>query len=147
MSSIDARGGFTLIEVLAVMTIVALASTLVLATYGGTGRVRLKSVVLETAALLRRERQSAMLSGRDRMVVLDAEGRAFVGQAGGSVALPRDVALDVLGMNRFSGYRRAVVQFHPDGASTGAVLKFTRDRMEYVIRVNWFTGGVMIDAP
>ena len=40
--------------------------------------------------------------------------------------------------------RQAVVRFHPDGASTGAVLKLSREKAEYEIRVNWYTGGVAI---
>ena len=42
--------------------------------------------------------------------------------------------------------RSAVVRFHPDGASTGAVLKLSREKAEYEIRVNWYTGGVAIET-
>jgi general secretion pathway protein H len=146
MSNADRRDGFTLIEVMAVMMIIALASTLVFAMSPGTGRAGLKATVFETAALLRRERESAILSGRDRGVALDSQLRTFIGQTGGTVVLPRDVALDVLGADWFSGTKRAVVQFHPDGASSGAALKFTREQAGYLIRVNWFTGGVVVDA-
>ena len=41
--------------------------------------------------------------------------------------------------------RFAVVRFHPDGASSGAVLKLSREKAEYEIRVNWYTGGVSIE--
>ena len=146
MSNADRLNGFTLIEVMAVMMIIALASSLIFAVSPGTGRAGLKAAVFETAALLRRERESAILSGRDRGVALDSERRTVIGQTAGTVALPRDVALDVLGADRFSGMKRAVVQFHPDGASSGAVLRFSRDQAGYMIRVNWFTGRVAIDA-
>jgi general secretion pathway protein H len=110
----------------------------------GTGRAGLKAVTLQTASLLRRERLGAILTGRDREVSLDSRRRILVGDGGGIVALPRDVALDILGIDALWSGRQAVVRFHPDGASTGAVLKLSREKAEYEIRVNWYTGGVAI---
>ena len=140
----DRCGGFTLIEVVAVMLIIALVASLVVAKIPGTGRGRLKAVALETAALLRRERLGAVMTGRDRQVSIDGEQRVLVGDGGDIVAVPRDVVLDVLGIDALWSGRQAVVRFHPDGASTGAVLKLSREKAEYEIRVNWYTGGVAI---
>jgi general secretion pathway protein H len=42
--------------------------------------------------------------------------------------------------------RATVVRFHPDGASSGAVLRLSREKAGYEIRVNWYTGGVSIEA-
>jgi general secretion pathway protein H len=142
--STDRCGGFTLIEVVAVMLIIALVASLAVAKIPGTGRGRLKAVALETAALLRRERLGAVMTGRDRQVSVDGEQRVLVGDGGDVVAVPRDVVLDILGIDALWSGRQAVVRFHPDGASTGAVLKLSREKAEYEIRVNWYTGGVAI---
>lgn len=142
--STDRRAGFTLIEVVAVMLIIALVSSLAVTMMPGTGRGGLKALTLETAALLRRERLGAVLTGRDRQVSLDGERRVLVGDGGDVLAIPRDVALDVLGIDALWSGRQAVVRFTPDGASTGAVLKLSRENAEYEIRVNWYTGGVAI---
>jgi general secretion pathway protein H len=136
--------GFTLIEVIAVMLIVALVASLAVAIMPGTGRAGLKALALQTGSLLRRERLGAILTGRDREVSLDAERRVLVGAGGDIVALPRDVVLDILGADALWSGRLAVVRFHPDGASTGAVLKLSREKAEYEIRVNWYTGSVAI---
>ena len=56
MWSTEPKSGFTLIEVLAVMLIIALVASLVIAMSPGTGRVKLKALTLEIAALFRRER-------------------------------------------------------------------------------------------
>jgi general secretion pathway protein H len=140
----DRRAGFTLIEVVAVMLIIALVASLAVTMMPGTGRGRLKALTLETAALLRRERLGAVLTGRDRQVSLDGERRVLVGDGGNVLAIPRDVVLDVLGIDALWSGRQAVVRFTPDGASTGAVLKLSRENAEYEIRVNWYTGGVAI---
>src|SRR6478736_4564763 len=142
--NVDRGAGFTLIEVVAVMLIIALVASLAVTMMPGTGRGGLKALTLETAALLRRERLGAVLTGRDRQVSLDGERRVLVGDGGNVLAIPRDVVLDVLGIDALWSGRQAVVRFTPDGASTGAVLKFSRENAEYEIRVNWYTGGVAI---
>jgi len=140
----DSRAGFTLIEVMAVMLIIALVAALAVTMMPSTGRAGLKAVTMQTAALLRRERLGAILTGHDREVSLDRDRRIFVGDGGDTVALPQDITLDVLGIDALWSGRQAVVRFHPDGASTGAVLKLSREKVEYEIRVNWYTGGVAI---
>jgi len=122
-----------------VMLIIALVASLVVTMMPGTGRAGLKALTLQTASLLRRERLGAMMTGRERGVSLDGERRVLVGEGGDAVALPPDVALDILGIDALRAGRLAVVRFHPDGASTGAVLKLSREKTEYEIRVNWYT--------
>ena len=145
MWSNDRKAGFTLIEVVAVMLIIALVVSLAITMMPGTGRAQLKAVTLEAAALLRRERLGAILTGRDRHVSIDGERRVLVGDGGGAVAIPRDVTIDLLGADNLSMDRSAVVRFHPDGASSGAVLRLSREKAGYEIRVNWYTGGVSIE--
>jgi general secretion pathway protein H len=127
------------------MLIIALVASLVITMVPGSGRARLKAVTLETAALLRRERLGAMLTGRERHMSLDGERRVLVGDGGDIVAIPRDVIVEVLGVTELRTDRFAVVRFYPDGASSGAVLKLSREKAEYEIRVNWYTGGVTIE--
>jgi general secretion pathway protein H len=95
MSSADRTAGFTLIEVVAVMLIVALVASLVITMPHGTGRASLKAVTLETATLLRRERVGAILGGRARRVSLAGDRRVLVGDSGDTVAIPPDVAVDL----------------------------------------------------
>jgi general secretion pathway protein H len=140
------EAGFSLLEVVAVMLIVALVSGLAVAIAPRTGRAQLKAVALETAALFRRERLGAVLTGRNRVVSLDGERRSLVGDSGDVVVIPRDVVVGVVGVDeRWSG-RQAVVRFHPDGASSGTVFRVSRQGMEYEIRVNWYTGGVVLET-
>jgi len=86
----------------------------------------------------------AGLTGKERQVSLDGERRVLVGDGGNVLTIPRDVVLDVLGIDAVWSGRQAVVRFTPDGASSGAVLKLSRENAEYEIRVNWYTGGVAI---
>ena len=143
MSNADHRAGFTLVEMMAVMLIVALVATLAVTLTRGSGRPELKAVTLQAAALLRRERIGAWLTGRERTISLDSLSRTLIGDGGGVVAIPRDIRLDVLSA-REEAPLLTVVRFHPDGASTGAELRFSRENVRYDIQVNWYTGGVTI---
>jgi general secretion pathway protein H len=142
--SLHRQAGFTLVEVMSVMLIIALVASLAVTIIPGTGRGQLKASTLQIAALLRRERIGAVMTGQERQVSIDGERRVLVGDGGDVVAVPRDVVVDILGIDALWAGRQAVVRFHPDGASTGAVLKLSREKAEYEIRVNWFTGGVAI---
>jgi len=147
MSSTDKNSGFTLIEVMAVMLIIALIASLVVTITPGSGRAKLKALTLQTAAMLRRERLGAIMTGRTRQVSLDEERRAVVGDGGDLIPVPPDIAVDVLGADEFWSGRRLLARFHPDGASSGAVLKFSREGAAYEVRINWYTGGVTIVSP
>ena len=132
-------------EVVAVMLIIALLASLAITMMPGTGRAKLKAVTMEAAALLRRERLGAILTGRERLVAIDGERRVLIGDGGGTVPIPADVAVDVLSASPAAVSRAVVVRFLPDGASSGAVLRLSREKAEYEIRVNWYTGGVSIE--
>ena len=140
------NAGFTLLEMMAVMMIIALIAGLAVTMAPGTGRPRLEAVALQTAALFRRERLGAILTARDRVVSVDGESRAFVGDGGDRVAIPRDVLVDILGVDaRWSG-RQVVVRFLPDGASSGTVVKLSHAGAAYEVWVNWYTGSVTLKA-
>jgi general secretion pathway protein H len=147
MSNVDPRTGFTLVELLAVMTIVALVASLATMMIPGTGRATLKAVTLDTAALLRRERLGAILTGQVRRVSLDHGRRVVLGDGGQTVSIPRDVVVDILGVNEHQSGRQVVARFDPDGTSSGAALRFSRERASYEIRVNWYTGAVAFVTP
>jgi general secretion pathway protein H len=140
------EAGFTLIEMLAVMLMIALIAALAVTHTRGTGRAQLRAVALETAALFRRERLGAILTAHNRRVSIDGEHRALIGDGGDVVAIPRDVTVDILGSDERWWGRRAVVRFLPDGASSGTVVKLSREGAAYEVRVNWYTGSVTLEA-
>jgi general secretion pathway protein H len=140
----DPRAGSTLIEMMAVMLIIAMLASLIGVVTPGTGRAKLKALTLQTAALLRRERLAAVLTGVSREVSLDSGERKLIGSSG-AIDIPRDVVVDVVGVDQVWSGRQAVVQFLPDGASSGAVLKFSWKEVRNEVDVNWYNGRVAVD--
>jgi general secretion pathway protein H len=146
-SSVEAQRGFTLIETMAVMMIVALVASVAVTMTKGSGRGQLKALALDTADLLRRERLGAVLTGRRRQVFIDGDGRTLFGGGRKTVKIPGDVVLDLIGTDTSLTGRRLVARFEPDGSSSGAALRVSRDGFGYELRVNWYTGGVTIVEP
>jgi general secretion pathway protein H len=138
--------GFTLIEMMAVMLIVALMAAIVFASIPGTGRAELKAKTMAAAALLRRERLSAILTRSDRRVSLDGGRRLLIGDGGDEVSIPSDVIVDVLAADNAGGEASPTILFRPDGASSGGALRFSREAAGYEIHVNWYTGTVYVQA-
>ncbi|CCE11233.1 putative General secretion pathway protein H precursor [Bradyrhizobium sp. STM 3843] len=141
----DPRAGSTLIEMMAVMVIMAMLASLVGVLLPGTGRGRLKVLTLQTAAMMRRERLAAVLTGTSRQISLDTGARQLIGDSG-VIVIPRDVVVDVVGVDEIWSGRQAVVRFEPDGASTGAALKFSWDKVRYEVDVSWYNGRVAVDV-
>jgi general secretion pathway protein H len=140
----EAEAGFTLIEMMAVMLIIAVIASLVLPMTHGTGRSQLQALALETATLIRSERVGAVLTGRVRRVAIDGERRLLIGDGGRRVSIPDDVTLDLLGVQEPWVGRRLIVRFDADGSSSGTVVRLRRGGSAYEIRVNWYTGGVTV---
>ena len=129
------------------MLIIALVSALAVTTTRGTGRAQLYAVSLQTAALMRRERLGAILTASSRQVSLDGRDRVLWGDGGSQVRIPADVVVDILGSDTVRSGRLSVVRFQPDGASTGAVLRLSREQATYEVSVNWYTGSVVVRQP
>ncbi len=147
MPHTEANAGFTLVEMMAVMAIIALVAGLAIAAVPGTGRAGLKALAMQGAALCRRERLAAILTRADRHVQIDQNARVLIGDDDSDVVrIPRDVTLDILSGEDAVEDAPAVVTFHADGATSGGVLRLSREGTAYEIRINWYTGGVVVAA-
>lgn len=141
--------GFTLIEVVCALAILAMVAALALPAYPrGTTPARLSGYALDIAAILKRDRNAAIRDGAPVATSFDAGKRSVrSGASGAHVELPADVGFDALLAQRCAD--RAVgstIDFFPSGVSCGGVVSITRGGVGYEIRVNWLTGGVEVVA-
>jgi general secretion pathway protein H len=142
----DARG-FALIEILCVLAIIGLLAAIILpAVPRTTTRARLESYAVETAALLKADRNAALRRQVRVATQVDAEGRSIrSGVTGRTVHLPGDVVVQAMLASHCAD--RATgrsIDFFPSGMSCGGVIALARPGMGYEVRVNWLTGGVEI---
>jgi general secretion pathway protein H len=139
--------GFALIEILCVLAIIGLLAAIILpAIPRTTTRAKLESYAVETAALLKADRNAALRRQIQVTTQIDAAARSIrSGVTGRTLRLPSDVTVDAMLAARCAD--RDVgrsIDFFPSGMSCGGVIALVRPGMGYEVRVNWLTGGVDI---
>jgi general secretion pathway protein H len=139
--------GFVLIEILCVLAIIGLLAAIILpAIPHATTRARLESFAVETAVLLKQDRNAALRRQIPVATEVNAEARSIrSGATGRIVRLPDDVKLKAMLASRCADRRAGrSIEFFPSGMSCGGVIALARPGMGFEIRVNWLTGGVDI---
>ncbi len=138
---IPSRGdrGFTLIEMIVVLVVLALIGGIVLA----RGPLRsptldLRACARGMAASLRTARADAIASDHDQTFSIDAAARDYGLQDGPRHALPAGIDVDG---------RVAPILFHPDGSASGGAVTLADGDRRLSVRVDWLTGLVAVVSP
>lgn len=143
-----AQHGFTLIELVAVLVVLALIVALVGPRVGRRDdRAGLLAVAMQFAAYGRAVRTSAIRRGHDQVLIVDLGRRTVV--ADGLVPLRIPPAIDIQAETSAieqTNTERATIRFYPNGSSSGGAIRFKSGQQGYEIRVNWFTGRVSVEA-
>lgn len=144
----DARdAGFTLLEMVAVLAILALAAAVA---WPAAERSRssnaMRRATIDLAAALKNARSEALASNKETGLTLDLANYRF--SAGGMMAahaLPRNVRLSyaVPAIAQAAG-GAAMIRFRPDGSSSGGTIRLSVPRQSAKITVDWMTGSTKI---
>lgn len=143
------EAGFTLLEMVCVMAIVALLAAISLPRLPtATSHQRLEAYAVEVAAMLKADRNAAFVRRGPIETTIDARRRVVTaGSNGRVVRLPNDIVVEALLPQRCYGRQvRSNVTFFPSGRSCGGVVRLTRFDNGFEVRVNWLTGAVDILA-
>ncbi|HML12929.1 MAG TPA: prepilin-type N-terminal cleavage/methylation domain-containing protein [Xanthobacteraceae bacterium] len=144
-SGANGQAGFTLLEIVCVVAIIALLAAVILpALPRGTSYARLEAYAIETATLLKQDRYAAMRRRTRVATEISAAGRTFrSGATGRAVRLPNDVAVEALLAKRCDDRAAGrTIDFFPSGRSCGGTIELTRLGKGFQVRVNWLTGGI-----
>lgn len=138
--------GVSLLEMLLVVALIAIASTLAaMVLTGGLDGMRLRSEAKEIAAQLRYTRAQALATGQPQRFTIDPPARRWQAPNDHRGTIP--ASLDV----QFTGARQAqarageggILFFH-DGGSTGGRVRLSAKRASWVVDVGWLTGEVRV---
>ena len=143
----DPAAGFTLLELLVVITIIGLIyAVLPSGVFGGREGVELRATARQVAEDLRRARGQAIAGNREVAFLLDLEARRFgVAGRGALSELPEGIEAKVLTASEVvSDATQARIQFFPDGSSTGGAVTLSGAGKRYEVTVRWLTGEVRL---
>ena len=138
--------GFTLVELLAVLVLVAAVVGLGAAAMSRKlpGQ-RLQQSARELAAQLRYTRARALATGHSQVVTLDPNTREWQAGEARSGRLSRDIAIVATGArNEQQREGVAAVRFFPEGAATGGRFVLSKGRAAWQVDVQWLTGEVTL---
>ena len=142
-------GGFTLLEVVAVMAIIGLLLTVALPGLPrAVSRPQLEGIATRVAALLDGDRRAAMLRHQEVASIVDARRRLVRSGAGGpTVVLPGGVGITAALARTCLGASAADrIVFLPSGMSCGGAIALARSGEVIDVKVNWLTGTSTIAA-
>ena len=140
--------GFSLLEVIVVITIIALAYTLLpQMVFSGVSGAELRSNARAVATGLRRARDAAINTKREAVMLINLENREFT--------LPNDAKLhklnDKLDVKLYTSEADLIsdkvgtIRFFPDGSSNGGRVTVAAGERGFEIDVDWLTGHVTIN--
>ena len=138
--------GFSLLEVLLVVGLIAVASVLAAAAIsGGFDRLALPSTAKELAAQLRYTRTQAIASGAPQRFVIDPQARIWQAPNGRHGTIPDQLEIEFTGAREVQpSANEGAVQFFADGAATGGRIRIGYRTAAWQIDVAWLTGEVRL---
>lgn len=147
MPSANTQRGFTMVEMLVVMTIMALiyAMTAPMISAGVSG-AELKAAARQVAAGLRKARSEAVAHKNEVSLTVNVEERRFDLSGDKRVyRLPEKIEISLFtAQSELKDAKTGAIRFYPDGSSTGGRVTLSRDERKFLVDVDWMTGQVKI---
>lgn len=139
-----AARGFSLLEMLVVVTLVAALSVVLIgAMNGGMDGLRMRSAAKTLAAELRFARAQAIATGTVQRFAIVPDKRTWTGAKARRGELPKAFEVTFTGVRQVQSREgEGVILFFEDGASTGGRIQLRRDNAAWNVDVTWLTGEV-----
>jgi general secretion pathway protein H len=143
----EAERGYTLLEMVCVLAVIAMLSAVLLPLIPRqTSRSRLQAYAVEAATLLKADRNAAIRHRAEVATLVDAGTRSIrSGATAEMIRIPDDVQFDALLPQTCRQHAAlSTISFFANGMSCGGSIALTRLDTGYEVRVNWLTGRIEI---
>jgi general secretion pathway protein H len=135
--------GFSLLELIAVLAVIALGLALVVPRLpGASGAMRMKADARTIHALFEEAGEQALAERRSVAVTLDLAAKTIALGADKKSLDPQTAIRVTAAFSPDIGETRARVVFFPDGLTSGARVDLSRNAQTISIEANWLTGHV-----
>jgi general secretion pathway protein H len=134
--------GFTLVEIMVVMVIIALVMGLVATSMarsisGAQARAASRNLV----ASLRYTRARAIIDKKEQVFQVNIENRSYQAPGRKQITLPKGVEVSITtARSELTSESVSGIRFFPDGGSTGGHIELLVNEREYRVNVAWLTG-------
>lgn len=141
-----AARGFTLLEVLLVIALIAAIGVLAAFAFtGGIAGMQLRSNAKEIAAQLRYTRTQAIATGHKQTFTIDPGAHTWTAPNGRSGEIPKSLKVSFVGARQLQPRDgEGAIAFFNDGASTGGRIQISAKRAAWNVDVTWLTGEVRL---
>ena len=139
--------GFTLIEMMAVLMLMALIAGAVAFSLGSNLKgVKTRAAVRDLTAAMRYTRGQAIVKHEQRALEIDVEARSYQAPGRPIVELPEGLEMKLLtAATEQTGDSKGLIRFFPDGSSSGGRVTLKRQDHEWRVEIAWLTGEVRME--
>ena len=136
--------GFTLLEVMLVMALVAAGMALVAAfVQRASPGAELRAQARNIAQALRQTRMDAIRAQKPQRFLLDVKQHQWRSETASAHEIPEAIQLTMTSAREVQpAPDMGAIVFYPDGASTGGQVALRRGDAKWVVDVHWVTGRV-----
>lgn len=145
LNDYHASQGFTLLELLVVMTLAALLMVVVPANFSAVApHLEQQAKVKQFVFALRSARGLAIRESREVSLMLDKANRQYsLSGAKTPESLPKGLSIEYLAPFPPTPHNPLVeIHFFSDGSSTGGNIEMLSDELRYKITIDWLTGKI-----
>jgi len=139
--------GFTLVELMVVLVIIALVMGLVVTSMSRSiSGAEARSASRQLVASLRYTRARAIIDKSEQVFQVDTENRSYQAPGRKQVTLPQGVDVKITtARSEITSEAVSGIRFFPDGGSTGGHIELMVNGREYRVNVAWLTGEASLE--
>ena len=145
----DLNRGFTLVEIMVVLVIVALMMALVGSSISrNISGAQMRTAAGKVAASMRYTRTQAILTKTEQVFLVDTEKLTYQAAEREAEELPEGMTVELnTARSELTSETAGGIRFYPDGGSTGGNVRLEANGRIYRVNVAWLTGEASVERP